>query len=363
MVNLIISHYAESKGVTDYYLDFLEKNNIKYYFLKHPFYFSNLEFTELIYFDGNKKLILKKYKKLNLEVLNLIYNFFITLYIIFRYNFFSKIISFGSFNTIAPILLKLFFNYKVYFWGVDYSKKRFNFLLLNMLYLFFESISCIFSDKIISLNKKQERIRIKDHYLSKKKSYIIPNGFSNKNLDKNFSKFEKIAFIYIGSITNQHGIINFVKFLYLENKIKIPLFIFGDGEENNKLNNLIIKGNLDHLIYCFGFKNEFEITKFLKENNYKFFGIAPYLNSYSDHVIYGDALKIKEYVSYKINFISSNIIQIDKNFCKYGLIYKNSNQLLDIINKLEFINYKEIKLLELENFSWNNIYSNYDFLK
>jgi hypothetical protein len=91
------------------------------------------------------------------------------------------------------------------FWGVDYSRKRFDNNLMNEIYLFLESIACIFSSKVISSSKRQEEARIKFHHLKGKKSTIISNGINKvETTSYNFNAHKKNAFIYIGSITPQH---------------------------------------------------------------------------------------------------------------------------------------------------------------
>ena len=44
---LIISHFAENKGTTDFFIDFLIEQGRDFYLLKHPFSFAEKNYSEL----------------------------------------------------------------------------------------------------------------------------------------------------------------------------------------------------------------------------------------------------------------------------------------------------------------------------
>lgn len=351
---LIVSHFTNNKGTTDYFRDFLLCKNRPHYYLRHPFSFTDIKKSQLIYFDGNKEVILKEYNKFNNEKLDLIRNFFLSLFIAFKYGKkIKKVFAFGSFNTVPFLLVKYCFRNKVIFWGVDYSTKRFKNILLNKFYLWTETISCKYSDGIIQPTKRQEDARIKYHNLNKEKSLIIPNGTAEINFNKDFSIYDIISFIYIGSITAQHGILDFIKYFYLKKNIDSKLYIFGGGELENELRKLIKENGLKDKVIFFGFKKQSEIIDFLDITTERLFGIAPYNDSKSDHTFFIDSLKIKEYLNYNIPFVISNISYISDSLKNSGIIYKDYSE---IFEKISGFNYNLNNIQKFKSdFYWKNI--------
>ena len=356
---LLISHFTKTKGVTDYFVDYLENQNIPYYYLRHPFNDSELKCTELIHYDGKKKSIIKKYKRFKYSSIDLIRNFLITKWVIILLRSkITKIFGFGGFNVVPAILFKKLFSCKLYFWGVDYSRKRFGNIFLNDLYLFFETLSCKYCSAVINQTKRQEEARIQFHNLNRNKSIVITNGIEMVYINKDFSKYNEPAFLYIGSITNQHGIIDFINYFYVENNFPYILYIIGGGEEMKILKRIIKNYNLDKKIYYLGYKNQHEIVNFLLRLNKKLFGIAPYSDRLNDHVYYGDSLKIKEYLNYNLPYITSSVTYIPKKLQKFGITYNSLRELSESLEtKLHHfcLNIKE-KNEKLSTYKWENIF-------
>lgn len=356
---LLVSHFTKNKGTTDYFSEYLKKNKIPYYYLRHPFNFAELKYSELIFFDGKNEFLAGKYEKINNATLDLIRNAFVSVRISLKLSKkIDKVISFGSFNVIPFIFLKKTFKRKVYFWGVDYSRSRFKSKFLNQLYAFFETCSCRYSDAIIQPTKRQEDARVKFHKLERAKSLIVPNGTGEIKLTKSFSAYKEIALVYMGSITAQHGILEFIKYFYLKKKLNYKLYIFGAGELECELVDLIRRSNLENKIIFLGFKKQNEILDFLEKANKRLFGIAPYNDKSNDHVYYGDSLKIKEYLSFNIPFITSQIAYIPFEIREFGFIYADFEKLAQFFEELagNFEFNERDKNVVLERYQWENIF-------
>lgn len=354
---LVISHFTQNKWTTDYFLDYLENKQEKYYYLRHPFNFEqDLSYSELIYFDGKNKQTVWKYKKSNIFLLDIIRNIFLSFYIWIKLSFkIDKIVWFWWFNIFPFLYLRLFWK-KTYFWGVDYSKKRFENKFFNWLYGAFETISCKFSNMIISSSERQKEARTRFHGATKKKSLVINNGVENTDFPKDFSRFPEIGFFYLGSITKQHGVIDFIKYFYIKNDINIPLYIIGWGEEENHLKNIIETNNLSRVVQFLGRKNQDEISDFLQNQEKKLFWIAPYSDIVNDHVYYIDSLKVREYLAYNMPFIISDISYIDCDLKEFWIIYKKFKDI--DLQKLETFSFDiEKKNSILEKYTWYNLFS------
>jgi hypothetical protein len=167
--------------------------------------------------------------------------------------------------------------------------------------------------------------------------------------------------LYIGSITDQHGIIKFVKEFYINDKIPYNLYIIGGGEKEDLLDDLIKKNNLSKKIFYMGSRKLNEIINFLKKIDRGLFGIAPYSKEINDHVYYGDSLKIKEYLNYNLPFISSDVVYIPKNLRDFGLIYKNQKELNTILHsKLKTLSIDSQKLKKtMKEYLWENIFNKF----
>lgn len=357
---LIISHFSKNRGVTNYFTEYLEQIEKPYYYLRHPFNDESLIFSELVFFNGKEGHIIKKFKRSENTMFDLMRNFLVSFYVLFFLRKkVSKIISFGGFNVIPALIFKIFYNVRVIFWGVDYSTIRFKSFILNKLYLFFETISCKYATLVIQPTIRQQEVRIKNHKLNIKKSLIVPNGINFINKIKNDIFSDEIALIYIGSITKQHGVVDFVKFFYVKERIKFKLYIFGGGDNEDELKKIIKENSLSEKIVYFGSKNQGEIKFFIENSKDKLFGIAPYNIKGNDHVYYGDSIKIKEYLSYNIPFMTSSIAYVYLDIKRFGFIYKDFKELKDFfdgpINNFQLNDEKRNKILE--KYLWNNIFN------
>lgn len=353
----IVTHFTKNLWTTDYFTEYLRKNKISYIFLKHPFQSENdLLYSEVIEFDGKDEKIIWKYKKSQNFFFEMLRNFFLTFYISIKFFWkYKKVIGFGWFNIFPVLWVRIFWKI-TYFWWVDYSRKRFWNLVLNKIYLFLETAWCIFASKVISSSKRQSEAREKFHHAKYEKTIIINNGISNINFSKNFFQNSDICFFYLGSITPQHGVLDFIKYFYLENNISNSIYIIGWWELEEELKKIIEKNKLQEKIYFLWRKNREEILQFLKKNENKIFWIAPYSDNLNDHVYYGDSLKIREYLGYNIPFLVSDIPYISDDLQKFGITYK----------KFEEIDFEELKTFSfdidaknkiLEKYTWDNLFS------
>lgn len=332
---LVVSHYTKNKGTTDFLIDHLRMRRIPFYYLKHPFYFEERRVSELIYSstDGKQK-VLSKVKKSKKSFLDMVQDFFISLFFSIKLGRkVDSIIGFGSFNLFPFIIFNNFYKRKLFFWGCDYSVKRFRNMFLNKLYFWFETLACKYSTLVIQPTIRQQSVRIEKHNLDIKKSLIIPNGIESIEKSESKMRSDDISLIYIGSITKQHGITEFVKYFYSEKGIKLKLYIFGSGEDEESLVNIIREESLSDLVVYFGSKSPVEIKSFIDNFEGRLFGIAPYDNKFGDHVYYGDSIKIKEYLSYGFPYITSDITYLNSDIKEFGFVYDKFAELTRFLNE------------------------------
>ena len=316
--------------MTDFFIDYLKEQKKSFFVLKHPFFSADSKFSELVFYSGGQDAILKRYKKINNEILNLCKNFCVSMMVSIKLGRqIDKIISFGSFNVAPFIFFEKQLKRNVYFWGVDYSRKRFLNQALNGLYLLSETLACKYSILTINQSPRQAMARQKFHGLKEENTVNITNGVKPIEFQKDFSGFGEVAFLYMGSITKQHGIVDFLNYFYIKNHCSVSLYIIGSGEMSANLREIIKERNLSDKIKYLGYKNQQEIKDFLDKIEKKLFGIAPYFfgGNTGDHVYYGDSLKVKEYLNYNLPYITNSTAYIPEELKKFGIIYSSFGEL------------------------------------
>ena len=353
----VISHFTKNLWTTDYLLEYFRKNKKKYLFLRHPFQTEkDLEYSELLEFDGEKEILLKQYKKINNFLFEMIRNEILTFYIALRYLFkYQKVIAFWWFN-FFPILWTRLFAKLTYFRGVDYSRKRFKNKILNSLYLFFETLWCRLSNKLISSSCRQNEARIKYHWASQNRSIVINNGCLPMKMRNIQDKNQELSFFYLGSINPQHWIVDFVRYFYVDHKTNVPLYIIGWWELEEQLIEIIKKNNLSKRVFFLGRKDKQEVVHFLQDNPKKWFWIAPYSDQVNDHVYYGDSLKLREYLGYNMSFLTSDVAYVSEDLQKFGIIF-DVFQDIDFDQLTNFSFDVEEKNSLLQNYTWDNLFS------
>ncbi len=161
--------------------------------------------------------------------------------------------------TSVPFILFLFFNFKTKILFRVSGKPKLNFLRSFLWKLSNNNISHIFCN---TSEQKDELIKKKIFSENKIKVLYDP-VFSIKDVIKQRSlndidkNFKKNNIIMVGRLTKQKNFEIFVKAteqLYKKNLLKLNTYIFGSGEDKEKLNSLIKKHNLEKKIHLMGSK-------------------------------------------------------------------------------------------------------------
>ncbi|MBL8159340.1 glycosyltransferase [Candidatus Saccharibacteria bacterium] len=357
---LLISHYADNKGTTDYVLDHLCNAGMNVYYLRHPLPESGKVQSELLIYKNGKKADVKTYSSPSNFGVKSAKEVLLNLYILIqlkRKNINCRI-GFGAINAQFSILAKLL-KIKPIFWGVDYSEKRFSNQVLNKIYKKLEDSACKGNDYVIQPTKLQKDKRVSKHNLLERKAVIIPNGIVlEATLLNKKHRNRKHALVYVGSLSPQHGMANFIKEIYVAQSIIAPLYIFGNGEEADKIAKMVDRYNLYGKVHQMGSRPPRDIIEFVRTSQEYLIGIAPYASIEGGHVALGDSLKIKEYINMGMPYIASNVVTVDKIFSSAGKTYSSRSEMLKIIDELEIMNLtNEARLKLLQDYSWEALLS------
>lgn len=328
-MRLLVGHYTKSRGTTDYFIAFLESQKLSYYYLAHPLEGQGVLPSRLTYFDGKTEVVVKEYATPKITYLAYIANMMLTLRVLFmlRSKPLSRVYGFGSFNAVPCILGKMFTSYKVVFWGVDYSIKRFGNPVLDTFYAWTESFAVRFADLVVQPSIRQQKAREQRHGLNLRKSIIVSNGIPMKPIDLHVRSTGAPAFYYLGSVTEHHGVQKFVTEMYVKRHCTYPLYIFGSGESIVEIEKLVAEHSLEDKVSLMGHTDLKGVEEFLKRSDHYMIGIAPYIFSEDSFVYFGDSLKLKEYVAYDSPFVASKGIYVNPAFRPFCISYASYDEL------------------------------------
>jgi len=115
-----------------------------------------------------------------------------------------------------------------------------------------QKVNTITTPTVATKNKLSDILKRNDIFLLKDPIIYLKN-IKLKKIDKNKKKY----FLAVGRLTKQK---NFIFLLHcfksiIQNNKNVILKILGDGEDYNKLNQYIIKNNLQKNIFLAGYKN------------------------------------------------------------------------------------------------------------
>lgn len=310
----ILSHSTGIKGPGDFLEDFLLQNKHTVFKLEHPL---DTYFKRKSILSKNKKT-LQVIQRYNLSLLN----YFIDLGLGIKYlygNTYNVFIGANNFDTLTGIIAKKIFQVKIQkiiYFASDFSENRFNNKTLDAIYTSIEKTVLKQADLTVSNTQRAENKRI-EIGLTDKKSIVIPNGIFLKHPFFREKKIEKDSFIYVGNVTKEHGIVEFVESL---SPLMKRLVIIGQGDEWEILKGITKKKKIETEFYYM--KNHDFVIKFLQ--GFRGFGLAPY-TKYAKWTYYSSSLKIVEYIACGVPVVTSDITEISKRIEKdnLGIVYHN----------------------------------------
>jgi glycosyltransferase involved in cell wall biosynthesis len=347
----LVSHSSGLKGPINFLEDYLRQNEHQIMHVEHPLDIYNGKKT-ILYKNG--EIIFSK-KRSGDSLLNLVKDFFFSLKYAYQYDY-TIYIGGNNFDTLPAILLRLFWLKKIkkiIYFSADFSENRYKNKILNFLYQKIETFVIKYADVTVSNTQRAQQQRLLLG-LSIRKSLVIPNGVHlNKEVFKN-KHIQKNKFIYIGNVTQEHGISDFI--VAMESVIK-KLIVIGQGDQWYQLKNYCIKRRIPHdFFYKMDHKRTIDYLQ-----NFDGFGLAPYTSD-AGWTKYSSPLKVNEYIACGVPVIISDVPEIALEVKKHnlGIVYHEGN--MDTLDK-------RIKTFNTDNFnkkaekfyhtySYNSLYKN-----
>ncbi len=319
-----------------------------------------------------KKYIDKKYKLFfYIDFIDYLYSFLFNIFFLFSSKY-KHVFCFNCINAASVIIAKKIFRKKfsVYFYTIDFTKKRFSNNFLNKLYLFLDKFSSENSDHVINLSNRIGHMRLKNNFKIKKDQLTIPVGTDSINFQYTIEdRFQKREVICLATIYKRQGLQLLVKTASVlkKKKFKIKFKIIGDGPYMKNLKKYIKILNVDDYFYFYGLiKDRNKINKILISSS---LGIAPYVadKSKSSITYFADVTKPKDYATFHLPIFVTNAVEVSQLINDYnaGKIIKfNHNSLSkDLINIFDDYNlYKKNTLNSkklCEDYNQNKIFNKF----
>lgn len=349
----ILSHSSGIDGLIDFYTQYLFRNNRfkKIYYLSHPLDCYNNK-DSLFYINYDLKYRKKRFGKV---VMNLFIDFFYSLKIIRQYHF-DIFVGANNFDTLVGIVARRILRKKInkiIYYPSDFSEDRFNNALVNKLYYFIEKYVLKNSDLMIN-NTQRSAIKRRELGMKDEKSIIIPNGVYLENPVFLPKKIEKDQFIYVGNVTEEHGLYEIITIL--EDRIR-KLVVIGQGNLCSKIQDLC-KKNLINLELYYKKSNRF-VIKYLTD--FQGYGLAPY-NLSSKWTHYCSPLKVNEYISCGVPVIMSTVPEISKlvQEKKLGIAYSRlqKNDIVKQLDNFDTLDYYKRAEKFYQKFCWDYLFEN-----
>ncbi len=327
----IISHSSGIEGPIDYYCNYLKKNNavVK---LEHPL--DDYKNRATILWDDNTQVV--RYGRNNhIGVLNLGIDFFLSLRCMLKYDV-DVFIGANNFDVLAGIVARKVFGKKItriIYFASDFSGERFVGAFMNLLYKLAELVSCRWADLVVS-NTKRAEVKRFSLGLKKDKSLVVPNGALLEKEDFSEKKIDKKKFIFIGSVTKEHGLYDLISLMH---PLMEKLVIIGQGADWDRVVAMCQEKNIS--VEFYSKKDQEFCLEYMK--NFDGIGLAPY-NSRAVWTYYCSPLKVVEYIACGLPVLMSSVPEIAFEVKERGLgmVY-------------ESLDYDGIKR-NLENFDANN---------
>ncbi|MCK9378682.1 MAG: glycosyltransferase [Candidatus Moranbacteria bacterium] len=330
----ILNHANKKSGSVNYLEAYLLRKGYFVSRLSHPL--DKYENESTFFYENLKEITRIQRRKMS------IYNFIKDIYISLKYlkkTKFDVFIGANNFDTLSGILVKYILRKrvkKIIFFASDYSEDRFHKnWALNQVYYLIEIVALKYSDIVISNTKRAERARIKLG-LKKEKSMVIPNGIFIDEPEFIKKDIKKDKFIYVGSVTKEHGLFDLLNVLHSEIK---KLVIIGQGDDWERVLDLCKDKNINVETH-YQKSHEF-VLEYLKK--FDGIGLAPY-NLQSKWTYYCSPSKVGEYVACGIPVFMSNVPEIAK--------FIKDNSLGIVFDKMEI----SVLKMKIKNFRTDNFY-------
>lgn len=369
-LNILFVSHAFITIFSDLFRDFTSARSNTYTIIRHPLLPINGTWSKFFAYKKNK--LLKQARLPHIfgpYVINFIKDFFLTILWGMKAGIVYDI-AFGTnnINTLSLLVLKKLSKVKkVIFISIDYTPNRYDNLILDLIYHWFDRICCYNADIIWNSSERTNKARISNGVDPKKivKTIVMPDG-SNFNPKKRLSidKIERKKLVFIGGMRPVMGV-DLILRSFKDVLKKIPdarLLLIGDGpylEEYKKLSQLL--GVWPSVIFTGFIESHNDVDNIMRTGA---IGLAPFAPDKSSYEFYSDVGKPKAYLAAGMPVVITRVPaiaeEIEIEHAGFVIDY-DKKQLTDAIMTLltDIAKYKEFRANAIrmsKRYIWTNVF-------
>lgn len=368
MRRIVISSHVLMPGASHALLDYLiSKKNSTIRLISLPL----ITQRYLSVRDYPSKRTISKKNAIEPAILEYLYEF---VFVIFNsLNFSSNIdVFFGvdPLNAVAGIVLKKIGRVKkVVFYGIDFVPKRFANPLLNVFFHYFEKIAVKYSDEVWNVSPRISEGRKKYLGIDNRKyaQKTVPIGIEKITRKKSFKVNHRL--IFIGHLLEKQGLQLVIdSFPNILKKVPdLKLTIIGGGEFENELMKQVKRLKLENCVDFLGWiDNRERISTEMQKSDMGIACYKPEKNKLTNFTYYADPTKIKDYLSYGLPVLTTNVpynaYEIHSAGCGFIVEYRKEDiekAIIDFYKKESLIaEKKKMSYLYIEKYTWKKIFDN-----
>lgn len=292
-------------------------------FLSHPFVFArDIRSYARLHRKGAKTQTVRFPAFIKHQLISVIKDTIITLYMGLRYGPFDVYIGVDSANTMAGLVLRMLSRVRrVYFYTIDYVPNRFGNRILDQVYLRLDRWAVSGSDAVWNLSDAMITAR-EEYGMSRKhrhKQIRVPMGTETEGKKPvSISRIGKADIVHMGHIVEEHGVQLIIDALPLIIK-KIPdahVHIIGSGPYEQKLKERVNDLDIKSRVTFHGFvTNHDDVIKKLSRCA---LGIATYPDTPTSYIRNSDPGKVKAYLSAGLPVIVTKVPEVWKELQERG---------------------------------------------
>jgi glycosyltransferase involved in cell wall biosynthesis len=360
-------------GVEEELLDFLKDKVKTIVYISHPFkeaHLPSLRSEALVYRDGALVERIKAPLIKGPAVLFYVKDIIATVWFIARLRLrFDLFVGVDNLNALSGYILKKIGRVKkLIFYVIDYSPKRFENSLMNVVYHRVDFLACYKADSIWNLSDAMMDMR-KARGINIKKcapSITVPHGNRfNSIMRRNIQEIARHRIAYFGQLREEHGADTIIDLFGMVKKeiADASLLVIGTGDRERFMRERAKELGVRDAINFTGFIDDHRECEELLATSA--IGLAPYPESSSSYKYFSDPGKIKAYLACGLPIVMTRVppIATQVEAKKAGFIVNdNIEQMKDAILALLkddalYTVYRECAIRMGAAYDWGAVFS------
>jgi glycosyltransferase involved in cell wall biosynthesis len=296
---LIIGHFTEIHGPVQALREFCNKNSKNVVSILHPLPSSPIAYSEYhVLCNGTESKVVRVRSIKQPELFCYVQQLLLSLLLVLSDKRHAKVcIGIDNLNALCAILLqRIGIVHKSIFYVIDYTPKRFNNSLVNILYHFLDNFCAKHSDYVWNISQRISSIR-RAQGLANDKNLLVPVGVELGKIENaKQSSIDRYSLAFVSHLEKSKGVELIIEAMtdIVQVVPTAKLEIIGTGPHEEKLKGLVHELRLESFVTFKGLIDHEDLLKYLPTRG---IGVATYLNDPNSISYYADPTKPKEYLA------------------------------------------------------------------